>query len=73
MKYHYNPYYKIGDLVQFKNWETDGNLRRNVLVVHNGIIVKRSYEHKYDWTVRSFITNEDYELTESWITKLNEE
>lgn len=63
--------YSIGDIVQFKNWVNDMYLRKNHLVIENGVIVEKSNKLEHDWIVKSFNTEKLIHLKESWITKLN--
>jgi hypothetical protein len=67
-----NYKYKIGDIVQFKHWiSKDTLLRKNDLIIENGIIIEKSNKLEHDWIVKGFNTNEPIHLKESWITKLN--
>lgn len=62
--------YKIGDIVQFKQW----NLllfKKNDLTIENGVIVEQSDKLEFHWVAKSFNTNELVHLKEDWITKLN--
>jgi len=65
-----NYKHKVGDIVQFKHWVTNGILRKNELIIENGIIIEKSNILEFDWVVKGFNTNEPINLKENWITNL---
>jgi hypothetical protein len=65
--------YKIGDIISYKHWISSSVIRRNEMIIENGIIISSSDSWEYNWIAKSFNTNELVHLKEDWITKLNED
>jgi len=61
----------IGDIVEFKHWIPNKNLRSNDLFIENGVIIAKSEKFDFDWIVKGYSIDEPIHLKETWITKLN--
>lgn len=67
---------KIGDIVEFRDWFTEGNLRKNMLLVETGVIIgslQDNLHFDWKWKVQCFSDGRTVDVKREYITKLNEE